>query len=280
MENKTTPGKFLGQLKGIANRVRSRPPESTEELMDVFKSVNDSGLVSNDVKDILERAVASSKLRVRDVMVPRRKMITVPYDTDLKTVLKVVVPSGHSRFPVIDERKDKITGILLAKDILQFCGNHVDEEFDLHELIRSPVFVPESKRLNTLLNEFRKERNHMAIVVDEFAGIAGLITIEDVLEEIVGEIEDESDPEADEMIRSDPKIPDGYIVDALTELHEFNRALGVNFEEDVDTVGGLLVKTAGHVPEKNDTVALGGLNFTVLKSNPRRIELIGVVPLK
>ena len=275
MKLSSNPSEFFQRLKLIAGQMRSRPPENTDEFVEILHNANDSGLLAQDVMEILERVVKVSALRVRDVMLPPRLMVTVPQDSDLKTILDIVVPSGHSRFPVVDDRKNKVSGILLAKDILHYYGNNANEEFDIHEHIRSPVFVPESKRLNALLKEFREERNHMAIVVDEYGGIGGLVTIEDVLEEIVGDIEDEWD-QGKASIEKSATNENEYIVDALVELEDFNEELGVKFDADVDTVGGLVIKLAGHLPRETESVVADGLNFEVVKSNPRRIDKLRV----
>jgi magnesium and cobalt transporter len=225
---------------------------------------------------MVEGAFQVSEMQVRDVMVPRSQMVVVERDAPFDDVLATVIESGHSRFPVIGESRDEVVGTLLAKDLLPYLAGDREAAFNIRDTLRPAVFVPESKRLNVLLRDFRSTRNHMAIVVDEYGGVAGLVTIEDVLEQIVGDIDDEYDIGDEESFikrHSDAE----YIVKALTPIEDFNAAFGTEFsDEEFDTVGGLLLKAFGRLPERGDTVELEGLRFEVLHSDGRRIHLLKV----
>jgi magnesium and cobalt transporter len=207
-------------------------------------------------------------MQVRDVMIPRSQMDVIDIFQTPEQFIPFVIETSHSRFPVVEESKDNVIGILLAKDLLRF---YAGEEFNVRDMLRPAVFVPESKRLNVLLREFRNNRNHIAIVVDEYGGVAGLVTIEDVLEQIVGEIEDEYDfDETEDNILLDRT--GRWRVKATTEIEDFNAALGTNFsDEDFDTVGGLVIGHFGHVPKRGEQVSFGGLNFQVLRADSRRL---------
>jgi magnesium and cobalt transporter len=214
-----------------------------------------------------------SKTQVRDIMVPRSHMVVLPYDDPPEALLKTIVESGHSRFPVINGDRDQVIGILLAKDLLKFFGKPLGDQssFSLEGLLRPAVFIPESKRLNTLLTEFRESHNHMALVVDEYGGVAGLVTIEDVLEQIVGDIEDEYDfDEASDNIL--PEQGGRYRVKALTQIADFNSAFGTRFpDEAADTIGGFLIKHLGRLPKRGESVLMDGLRFQVLRADSRRV---------
>ena len=211
-------------------------------------------------------------MQVRDIMIPRAQMVTVSRDDSIDDILPVIIESGHSRFPVVGENRDEVVGILLAKDLLRYRFDD-SERFDLRELIRPAVFVPESKRLNVLLKEFRASRNHIAIVVDEYGGVAGMVTIEDVLEQIVGEIADEHDIEEGTFIlrRSDTN----YIIKALTPIEDFNEYFGTRFsDEEFDTIGGLITHAFGHLPKRGETVQLDHLLFKVVRADNRRVHML------
>jgi magnesium and cobalt transporter len=222
----------------------------------------------------MEGVLQVSDLQVRDIMIPRAQMAAVRRDDPLDAVLSNVIDSAHSRLPVIGEDRGEVVGIILAKDLLQFCGEGA-KRFNIRDILRSAVFVPESKRLNVLLKEFRASRNHMAIVVDEYGAAAGLVTIEDVLEQIVGEIEDEHDFDEGAFIlkRSDRE----YTVKAHTDIEEFNEFFGTDFDtDDFDTIGGLVVNRMGHMPKRGERVDMAGLRFHVLRADSRKVRLMNV----
>ena len=261
---------------GFLERLSSflvREPEDREQLMQLLHSAHQRKLLDADALSITEGAIAASEMCVREVMVPRPLMEVVDIRDSLAEVVSRVNTTAHSRFPVINGSRDNVVGILLAKDLLRVQG---DSDFRLRDWVRPAIFIPEFKRLDILLREFRVSRNHMAIVIDEYAGIAGLITIEDVLEQIVGEIEDEYDfDEADDNIQLDPNGL--YRVKAHTELADFNAAFGTSFSDDKClTVGGLILHRLGRVPQFNETTVIDGLSFQVLRADSRRIYTLVV----
>jgi magnesium and cobalt transporter len=217
-------------------------------------------------------------MQARDIMIPRSQMDVISIEDSPDKFVPVVIETGHSRFPVIGENKDDVIGILLAKDLLRYYAG--EEEFKVREMLRPAVFIPESKRLNVLLKDFRSNRNHMAIVVDEYGGVAGLVTIEDVLEQIVGEIEDEYDyDEPGDNIM--PEKGGGFRVKAITEIADFNDALGTSYsDEDFDTVGGLVISRFGHVPKRGEQIEIDDLNFRVLRADSRRLHVLRVERVK
>jgi len=246
----------------------SREPENREELLALLHSSFDRNLVDADALSIIEGALQVSEMQVRDVMVPRAQMDVVHLDDPVDEIAAFAIETAHSRFPVVGDGKDDVTGILLAKDLLRFFAGR---EFNLRDMLRPAVFVPESKRLNVLLREFRISRNHMALVVDEYGGVCGLVTIEDVLEQIVGDIEDEYDfDEAEDNIRLDQM--GRYRVKATTEIEDFNAAFGTTYpDDDVDTVGGLVIKHLGRLPKRGELVAMDNLRIQVLRADSRRV---------
>ena len=249
----------------------SGEPQTRADLIEILRDAQENGLVSTDTLKMLEGALAVSELQVGDIMLPRSQMVSLPADASFMDLMKMVVESGHSRFPVHGEDKDDILGILLAKDLLRGIvadGGHGH----VRELLRPAVLIPEAKRLNVLLKEFRLSRNHMAIVVDEHGGVAGLVTIEDVLEQIVGRIDDEHDEAADSTLIS--AQPDGqFAVDALTPISDFNERFGADFpEDDSDTVGGLVTSAIGHLPEAGEELSLGRFHFRVGRADRRRVQ--------
>jgi magnesium and cobalt transporter len=246
-------------------------PQDREDLVDILRTANERGLIDDDACTMLEGVLEVADLQVRDIMVPRGQMISVRRDDTPARILPTVVESGHSRFPVMDEDRDDIIGILLAKDLLRMYAMGSKERFDIREYMRPAVFVPESKRLNVLLKEFRRNRNHMAIVVDEYGGVAGLVTIEDVIEQIVGEIDDEYDVEDDMNIRKEAERQ--FAVRGITRIEEFNEYFGAELpEEEFDTVAGLVMKQLGRLPRRGETVNLDGYEFRVMRADRRRIE--------
>jgi magnesium and cobalt transporter len=252
-------------------------PWSREEIQD-FIQQSETDLDAEE-KSMLSGVLEVAETQVRDVMVPRSHMVVIDIDGDFDAILRVIVESGHSRFPVIGEDRDEVLGILLAKDLLRYFGADDAEKVPLRKLLRPAAVIPESKRLNALLNEFRASHNHMAIVVDEYGGVAGLLTIEDVLEEIVGEIDDEHDPEEAAFIR-----PEGerhgkpcYAVRALTRIEDFNEYFECALEdEEYDTVGGLVMHELGRLPRRGESINFGGFSFLVVKADRRRIDSLQV----
>lgn len=232
-----------------------------------------------DEKSMLAGVLEVSETQVRDVMIPRSQMVVIEIDKDLEENLRTIVDSGHSRFPVIGEDRDEVLGILLAKDLLRYFGSERSEEVPLSKLLRPAAVIPESKRLNALLKEFRASHNHMAIVVDEYGGVAGLLTIEDVLEEIVGEIDDEHDTEEAEFIRPEGER-DGrpcFAVRALTRIEDFNEYFDCEFsDEEYDTIGGLVMHELGRLPRRGEQVEFGGFDFRITKADRRRIDTLQV----
>ena len=249
----------------------SGEPQTREDLTEILRDAHENGLIGTDTLKMLEGALAVSELQVGDIMLPRSQMVSLPADALFMDLMKLVVESGHSRFPVHGGDKDEILGILLDKDLLR--GIVADGgPGNVRELLRPAVLIPESKRLNVLLKEFRLSRNHMAIVVDEHGGVAGLVTIEDVLEQIVGEIDDEHD-EADESTLIAAQ-PDGqFAVDALTPIADFNEQFGADFPDDeYDTVGGLVTSAIGHLPDAGEELRLGRFHFRVGRADRRRVQ--------
>lgn len=263
---------FFGKLA----QAFSDEPRTREDLFELLYEANNSGLLDQDALTIVEGAIQVTDMQVRDVMIPRSQMVSVQVDQSAHEFMPLIIDSAHSRFPVQGENPDEIEGVLLAKDLLPYALDNRLEQFNLREHLRKATFIPESKRLNVLLREFRVTRNHMAIVIDEYGGIAGLITIEDVLEQIVGDIEDEHDEDEDEgNIKAFED--DGFIVKALTPIEDFNEHFDVGLPDDeFDTIGGLVTREFGHLPDKGETVRIDTFTFTVLASEHRRIRLLQV----
>ncbi|HAU69229.1 MAG: transporter associated domain-containing protein [Arenicella sp.] len=250
--------------------------ESRADILENLKHAEEDGIVARDAYDMMQRVMYVSDLKVRDIMIPRSSMVSIKRDDSLDECLDAMVESGHSRFPVVDEEKDQIVGTLLAKDLLAFFDDDHKPRFSLRDLTRPVVFVPESKRLNVLLSDFRENRNHMAVVVDEFSNVAGLVTIEDVLEQIVGDIEDEHDIEEEEsLIRV---LDDGEtIVKALLPVEEFNEYFRTYLHDNgSDTIGGLISQQLGHIPQRDEVVEIDGFRFEVVHADTRRVYLIRV----
>jgi magnesium and cobalt transporter len=267
-----TTGRWLKRLtQGLASE-----PQDREELLAVLREASERGLVDADALTMLEGVLEVGDLKVRDIMVPRTQMVFVRRSDPAARILPVVVESGHSRVPVMDEDRDDIVGILLAKDLLRLSTASSRERFDIREYMRPAVFVPESKRLDVLLKEFRRSRNHMAIVVDEYGGVAGLCTIEDVIEQIVGDIDDEFDVEDDQNIRRDAERQ--FTVRGVTRIDEFNEFFSAHLseEEGVDTVAGLVMTQFGRLPRRGESVSIDGFEFRVLRADRRRIDALRV----
>ncbi|CAH8192269.1 CNNM family magnesium/cobalt transport protein CorC [Vibrio sp. SA48] len=249
-------------------------PKDRQELVDVIRDSEINDLIDHDTRDMLEGVMEISEMRVRDIMIPRSQMVTVDKNANLDALIALITDAQHSRYPIISEDKDHVEGILLAKDLLKYLGSE-SAPFDILEVIRPAVVVPESKRVDRLLKEFREERYHMAIVVDEFGGVSGLVTIEDILEEIVGDIEDEFDDEEQLDIRKLSKHT--FAVKALTTIEDFNDAFGSNFsDEEVDTVGGLVMTAFGHLPSRGEVVEIENYSFKVTAADSRRVVQLQV----
>jgi magnesium and cobalt transporter len=224
--------------------------------------------------DIIEGALDVSDKQVREIMIPRSQMVVIQQDSSLEDILKLVIESSHSRFPVIGESADDITGILLAKELLPLLLNG-QENFDINKVVRPAAVVPESKRLNVLLREFREQRYHMAVVVDEYGGIAGLITIEDILEEIVGEIEDETDEEEQECTMIRPQQDGCHLINALTPIEDFNEYFDAGVSDDeFDTIGGIVIQAFGRMPKVDETIEVNGFSFRVAEGDNRQVKLL------
>ena len=251
-----------------------REPEDREQLIELLRSAYERDLLDADGLAMIEGVLQVSEMQARDIMVPRSQMDVIDVNESPGQFIPMVIQTAHSRFPVIGENKDDVIGILLAKDLLRYYAG--EEEFNVREMLRPVVFIPESKPLNVLLKEFRKNRNHIAIVVDEYGGVAGLITIEDVLEQIVGDIEDEYDFE-DVENNIVPEKGGQYRVKALTEIADFNEVFGTNYsDEEFDTIGGLILKRFGRVPKRGEQIAFDNLTFKVLRADSRRLHLLQV----
>jgi magnesium and cobalt transporter len=253
----------------------SPEPENRAELLEVLQDAHERTLIDADALSMIEGVFQVSELCARDIMVPRAQMDVIDITKPIEEWMPVVISTAHSRFPAVDGSRDKVVGILLAKDLLRY---YFDEEFDVRNMLRPAVYIPESKRLNVLLRDFRANRNHMAIVVDEYGGVDGLITIEDVIEQIVGDIEDEYDfdDEEDNILSLDPSDQGPrWRVKGLTEVSQFNEALGAQFsDEDVDTIGGLVVNYLGRVPHKGEQFKIGRMSFEVLRADARQVHVL------
>jgi magnesium and cobalt transporter len=257
----------------------SGEPRDMNELADVLQQAKERGIVTPDAFEMLQGVLEVSEMQVRDIMVPRSQMVTIDRDAKPEAILPVVIESGHSRFPVIGEDRDEIVGILLAKDLLRYFSENRRDDFDIKEVLRPVVFIPESKRLNVLLKEFRVSHHHMAIVVDEYGGVSGLVTIEDVLEQIVGDIGDEYDVDDEIDIRKEGERQ--FTVRAQTAIEDFNQYFGTSFsDEEFDTIGGLAINLLGRLPRRGETFTLGDMEFRVLRADRRRLETLRVITRK
>ncbi len=267
---------WLERLK----QVFSGDPQTREELLDQLRDTEQhSNLLDSEALRIIEGALQVSDMQVREIMIPRSQMVCVNADQTPEEFLPTVIEAAHSRFPVIGDTKDEVLGILLAKDLLPLLLELIQDggrrKFNIKDHLRQATVVPESKRLNVLLNDFRSNHNHMAMVIDEYGGVAGLVTIEDVLEQIVGDIEDEYDVDEDSFIK---EMGDGeFVVKALTPIEDFNEHFGVEFsDEEFDTIGGIVMQQFGHLPKRNETVSIDKYDFQILNADNRRIRLLRV----
>jgi magnesium and cobalt transporter len=255
-------------------------PENRTELLEVLQDAHERNLIDADALAMIEGVFQVSELAARDIMVPRSQMDVIDITTPIEEWLPMVLETAHSRFPAVEGERDKVVGILLAKDLLRY---YAEDSFDVRAMLRKPLFIPESKRLNVLLSDFRAKHNHMAVVVDEYGGVAGLVTIEDVLEQIVGNIEDEYDlDEEDDNILAVKAGTEGprWRVKALTELEQFNEELGTNLENaEVDTIGGYVIDHLARMPHKSEVVQIGNLRFEILRADARQIHVLLVEKL-
>jgi magnesium and cobalt transporter len=254
-------------------------PKNTKALVEVLNNAEDRELIKPETKLMIEGVLEVSNMRVRDIIVPRSQMVTLNINQSLDEILPIILESGHSRFPVVNDDSDNVEGILLAKDLLAFAFTQAQDDYNLADIIRPAIIVPESKKVEPLLKEFRSKRYHMAIVVDEYGSVSGVVTIEDILELIVGEIEDETDDENEEQI----KLLAGHVyqVNPLTELDDFNEYFNCQFDEDeADTIGGVILHQFGHMPEKGETIAINHFEFKITSSDSRRIHNLQVTSPK
>ena len=256
-------------------QVLTPEPKNKDQLVDILNDAQDRNLINPETKQMIAGVLDVSEMRVRDIMIPRSQMVTIDINHSLDEFLPIILESGHSRFPVVNEDIDHVDGILLAKDLLAFSFNSESQNFSLKEVIRPAIIVPESKKVEPLLKEFRSNRYHMAIVVDEYGGVSGVITIEDILEQIVGEIEDETDDEIEEEIKH--LAGNVYLVKALTELGDFNDYFNCNFNDtNADTIGGIVLRQFNHMPQKGELFRLGNFEFKVLVADSRRMQMLQV----
>ncbi|MBX9608790.1 MAG: CBS domain-containing protein [Gammaproteobacteria bacterium] len=273
----TDPGKrgaFQQLWQDILRRFKP-DPDAKQRLIDTVRDAEEQHVIDPDTVAMVEGALLVSETQVRDIMVPRSEIVFIEEHARPKDFLPVVIDSGHSRFPVFDEKHENVLGILLAKDLLPLLVESA-QDFDIGDMMRPVAFVPESKRLNILLREFRERRNHLAVVVDEYGAISGLVTIEDVIEQIVGEIDDEHDLAEEDNIRR--HRDERYTVKARTPIAEFNEFFGVDWEDDdYDTIGGLVIDEFGHLPRRGEELQFRGFEFKVLRADRRRIRLLRVI---
>jgi magnesium and cobalt transporter len=258
-------------------RAVSGEAQDRDDLVELMRQALVRGLIDADALQMLEGVLGVADLQVRDIMVPRAQMVAVKRDDPPEKLLPVIVESGHSRFPVVDDDRDDIVGILLAKDVLRIFASNRQQEFDIREFMRPAVVVPESKRVNVLLKEFRRNRNHMAIVIDEYGGVSGLVTIEDAIEQIVGDIDDEFDVEDDQNIRKEGERQ--FLVRGVTPISEFNEYFGADFSDaEFDTVAGLVMKQLGRLPRRGESLVIGDIEVRVVRADRRRVESLKVIP--
>src|SRR3990167_5851318 len=271
MEEEKTKYSWFERL----SKVLIREPKDREQLMNVLRDAEDRNILSAETLGMIESVLQVSEMQVRDVMIPKAQMIVVDREKTLTDLLPIVIESAHSRFPIVDSETNDVIGILLAKDLLRYYFNKDASQFEINDVLRPAIFVPQSKRLDILLREFRINRNHMAIVIDEYGHVAGLVTIEDVLEQIVGDIEDEYDIDEDDEIK---KHADGsYIVKAATPIDDFNEYFNTSLSDaEFDTIGGLVLQGFGHLPKRGEILKIGNYRFKVLHSDNRRIHLLEV----
>lgn len=247
-------------------------PQNQEELVSLLRDAQIRSLINSETLAMIEGAILFSKMRARDIMLPKNQMVCIKQHDEFNDIIKTVTHTGHSRFPVTDENEDEVIGILHAKDLLRHQTEKPDS-FDLLDICRQVTFVPESRRLDSLLSEFRSNKNHMAIVVDEYGEVSGFVTIEDIIEQIIGDIEDEFDIDEDAYIKAHDN--GHYIVKAHTPIDEFNEQLHTNFsDENYDTIGGIVMNTFGYLPTRGESINIGSLEFKIINADSRRIKLL------
>jgi magnesium and cobalt transporter len=269
---KASPGWVRKLARAVSGEARDR-----EELIAQLREARERGLIDGEALDMLEGVLGVADIHVRDIMVPRAQMVTIKRDDPPSTLLPVIVESGHSRFPVMDADRDDVVGILLAKDVLRVFAAGDEARFDIKECMRQAVVVPESKRVNVLLKEFRRNRNHMALVVDEYGGVSGLVTIEDAIEQIVGDIDDEFDVEEDQNIRKEGERM--FAVRGATPIDEFNDYFGSTLSNaEFDTVAGLVIKELGRLPRRGESLHIGDIEMRVSRADRRRVDTLKVIP--
>lgn len=267
---------LFSRLVNAFNAAAHPLPKNTQQLLEMLKAMKENQSIDNQTFEMFKGAMQVSQMQVREAMIPRPQMVVINGYIPIETALPIIVEAGHSRFPVTGKDSEEVIGILLAKDLL--APKLSEKPAEIRQLARPATFIPESKRLNVLLKEFRSNRNHMAIVVDEYGGVSGLITIEDVLEEIVGEIADEYDIEEEPLIKALDQ--NKYVIKAFTPLAEFNHFFNTQFEsEDIDTIGGLVLKQLSHLPKRGESIILGPLKITVIEASRRKIHLLQVTPM-
>lgn len=271
--NRQEPEPGDGWFRQVLQRIKGGLPESRKELLDYLRLAAREGLLDNEALGMIEGVIQVADTQVRDVMIPRAQMVAIEHDWETEKIVRTVVESGHSRLPVFGDDRDELQGILLAKDLLRAVMARPGAEVEIRALLRPATMIPESKRLNVLLREFRLSRMHMALVVDEYGGIAGLVTIEDVLEQIVGEIDDEHDVDDERFITASGS--GRYMVRALTPIEDFNEEFGVSLsDEEFDTIGGLIMGQLDRLPRRGERIELGPFVFTVLRADRRRVYLL------
>ncbi len=273
MNEEQSPSK-LSFLQRFKKRCLHTLLRSNYELLQVLKEAEENHIIDSHSRSIIESTMQLEKLEARDVMVPKSKMVMIEHQATTKELLDIMIKSSHSRFPIINSNKSKIQGVILAKDLLEFLAGDQKSEFNYKEYLRDSILVPESKTLGSLLRDFQQKKSHMAIVMDEYGEIAGLVTLEDVLEQIVGEIEDEHDFEEDNII----DFGEGrFLLKANTPIEEFDEFFGVKLQvENIDTVAGLVIKGFTYLPEQMDKISLQGFDFKILKTDSRRIHLLEI----
>jgi magnesium and cobalt transporter len=261
-----------GSLFMRLRQVLQREPQNKEELIGLLRDAHSRSLIDSETLGMIEGVIQFAQMRVRDIMLPKKQMICIAQNAGLNEIIEIVTSTGHSRFPVTGDQRDEIIGILHAKDLLRFQTEQTTD-FDLHDIIRSTTFVPESKRLDLLLGEFRNNRNHMAIVVDEYGAVNGFVTIEDIIEQIIGDIEDEFDIDEEAYIKA--HSDNYFIVKAHTPIEEFNEQLNANFsDESYDTIGGIVMTNFGYLPKRGEAITIDEFEFKVINADARRIKLL------
>jgi len=248
-------------------------PQNKDELISLLRDAQIRSLIDSETLGMIEGVILFSQMRVRDIMLPKKQMTCISQDDNLQTIIETVTSSGHSRFPVTGDNKDEIIGVLHAKDLLRFQAEN-NKEFDLDDIVRLATFVPESKRLDQLLSEFRSNRNHMALVVDEYGVVSGFVTIEDIIEQIIGDIEDEFDVDEEAYIKEHGDAQ--YIIKAHTPIDEFNEQLNTDFTDDIyDTIGGIVMANFGYLPKRGEVITIEPFEFKIINADARRIKLLG-----